>query len=87
MNLFFTPVALAIALFGTQEETLKFKRSLKSLVLCALGSIFAVHLFVCINSLVRRPSWSKRLKNVLRGIIPSYNGDSMVTADGKFLSD
>jgi hypothetical protein len=83
LNLFFTPVALAIALFGTEPEILSFKRSLKSLFLCVFVMIFAVQLFVCINDLAHRITWPKGLKIRFNRFRRYYDGGFAVNTDSK----
>jgi hypothetical protein len=76
MNVFFTPVALGIALFSAQNEGPQSNRRPKSLALCVVGMLFAVLLFFVVNIVASRTPWLKRLAIRLQRIISSNSYDS-----------
>jgi hypothetical protein len=79
MNLIVTSIAIAIALFGTQQDTLDFSRSPKSLLICVFVTTVVVHLCAFINSVVRQSLWLERLSVLVKRVWSSKDSDSEFT--------
>lgn len=76
MNLIFASIAIAIAVFGTQKDTIVFTRSPKSLLICVIVAIVVVHLFAYV---ARKNFWLEKLPALVKRVWSSTDKDSEST--------
>lgn len=79
MNLIIASIAIAIALFGMQQDIIVFTRSPKSFLVCVFVTIVVVHIFAFIINVARPNFWLEKLSVLVKRVWSSTDKDSKST--------